>query len=260
MQAQIKKIKGIERGLIAIGNKIDLWRHDIDMKKVIDLDSFKTRADVEAHNCLVNLIRSYFSETIVLSEEDHIFPTQRPEKYWLIDPIDGTGSWFNGFDGFVTQIAYIENDIPVYGAIYSPRLSKLWTAYRDMGAYLNNEPLLPLAKRDRLNLIDNYPTPRRISKKISDLMEITRYIECGSLGLKLCMVADGTADLFVKDVIIRDWDIAPSSVLIKELGGIIWDLNGRKINFTGSVEKKDGLLVARDLSLASAVLSKLQGD
>lgn len=249
-----KRTKKIEENLILIGGEISSWRHHVDMRHVVDQKSFKTNADLKAHRLLVNLITSHFPGAIVLSEEDTHYLSQRPEKYWLIDPIDGTASWFDGFDGFVTQIAYIDNNIPVYGAVYAPVLNKLWTAHKGSGAYLNNNPLPRLVETDRLNLIDNYSSPKQIAKKVSDLMSITNYIECGSLGLKACMVADGTADLFIKDVVIRDWDIAPSSVVIGELGGIMWDLKGNGISFTDSFEKNHGLLVARDPNLAQQVL------
>ena len=63
-------------------------------------------------------------------------------------------------------------------------------------------------------------------------------------------MADGTADLFAKDVVVRDWDIAPASVIIGEVGGVICDLKGKRIPFTGSFEKHEGLVVARDQSVA----------
>jgi 3'-phosphoadenosine 5'-phosphosulfate (PAPS) 3'-phosphatase len=57
-----------------------------------------------------------------------------------------------------------------------------------------------------------------------------------------------------KDVVIRDWDIAPVFVLINEVGGIICDLNGKKIEFLGSFDNNNGLLVARDELLVKQVL------
>jgi 3'(2'), 5'-bisphosphate nucleotidase len=130
----------------------------------------------------------------------------------------------------------------------------LWTAAKGGGAWLNGCRLPLLTKNARLNLIDNYPEPRHFAQKVSSSMTISKYIECGSLGLKSCLVVDNTADLFVKDVTIRDWDIAPIAVMIEEVGGVLCDLNGRSINFTGRFDKECGLIVARDQDIADRVV------
>jgi len=243
------KLLTLEKGLIAIGDEICEWRNDHDARKLTDISAFKTNADFKAHLLLTTLISEHFPHAIILSEEDENLDPQRPDCYWLIDPIDGTASWYDGFDGFVTQMAYIEDRVPVYGAVYAPVLNKLWTGIKNGGARLNEVLLPQLSKRDRLNLIDNYPEPRHIAKKINNNVEISKYIECGSLGLKSCMVADGTADLFVKDVVIRDWDVAPAEVIIREVGGVIADLNGYGIHYSGAFDKENGLVVARDRCL-----------
>lgn len=249
------KLLKLEKGLISIGDKICEWRNDYDARKLTDISAFKTNADYRAHLLLSALILEYFPNAIILSEEDENLNCNRPECYWLLDPIDGTASWHDGFDGFVTQIAYIENSIPIYGAVYAPVLNKLWTGMKNKGARLNGTLLPKLTNGDRLNLIDNYPEPRYISKKISDHVQVSKYIECGSLGLKSCMVADGTADLFVKDVVIRDWDVAPASVIISEVGGVMTDLDGCKIQYWGAFEKENGLIVARDSHLLQLAMT-----
>ena len=62
----------------------------------------------------------------VFSEEHEHVITDRPDIYWLIDPIDGTASWLNGFKGYVTQVALIAHKSPVFGAIYHPSSRRLW--------------------------------------------------------------------------------------------------------------------------------------
>lgn len=248
-------LKQLEEGIILIGNKLCMWRDDPTSRQVLEPKAFKTKADQKAHDLIKKLIEGLFPYSIVLSEEDvEERWGERPSRYWLIDPIDGTASWYDGFDGFVTQLAYIENNVPIYGAVYAPVFAKLWTAYKGKGAYLNGVQLPRLAQNFRLILIDNYPRPTHIAEKVSLALPITQYIECGSLGLKSCMVIDGSADLFVKDVVVRDWDIAPIAVLINEVGGVMVDLDGNAIEFHGSFEKEKGLIVARDQALVDSVV------
>jgi len=244
----------IEKGLLKIGDEILSWRTQEKFREVLEPTAFKTYADKQAHNLVVALLSNFYENTAILSEEDISHDQERPESYWLIDPIDGTSSWYHGYDGFVTQIAYIENKIPIYGAVYAPVFKKMWTATLNNGAFLNGLPLQKLETTDRLNLIDNYPEPRNIAKRVADSTRISNYLECGSLGLKSCMVADGTADLFIKDVVVRDWDIAPAAVIINEVNGVLCDLNGENIKLSGSFENDNGLIVARDKFLVEKII------
>jgi 3'(2'), 5'-bisphosphate nucleotidase len=250
-------ISNLESGLKNIGDQIKLWREDEKYRSILEPKAFKTQADINANVLIKTLLEELDPGCVVISEEDGAFKNKRPEKYWLVDPIDGTASWFDGFDGFVTQLAYIKNDIPLYGAVYAPCLKKLWTALKGNGAYLNGERLDELKYIDRLNLIDNYPEPQRVAKTIFESMPVTSYIECGSIGLKACLVADGTADLFVKDVVIRDWDIAPAEVILLEVNAIIKDFNSKNIEYKVKFEKNNGLIVARDDILFEATLNTI---
>jgi fructose-1,6-bisphosphatase/inositol monophosphatase family enzyme len=247
-------IEILESGLVNIGDQIKLWREDKKFRNILEPIEFKTQADIKANILIKKLLGELDPGCVIISEEDSFFKKNRPSKYWLIDPIDGTASWFNGFNGFVTQIAYIEDGVPQYGAVYAPCLKKIWAASKNKGAYLNGKRINKLKHIGRINLIDNYPEPERVAKRIYDTINITKYIECGSLGLKSCLVADGTADLFVKDVIIRDWDISPASVILKEVGGLIKNFNGKDIEYKGDFNKSDGLIVARDEDLLKVVL------
>lgn len=249
------KLPQFEKDFQVIGDAIASWRTEESVREVLEPKEFKTVADKKAHDLICKLIQETFGDVVILSEEEDINEGERPEKYWLIDPIDGTASWYDGFDGFVTQAAYIESDVSLYGVVYAPAMNKIWTAVKGQGAFLNGERLSVFKESTRLNLIDNYPEPRRIAKTISEKLPVDKYIECGSLGLKSCMVAAGIADLFVKDVVIRDWDIAPVLRIIEELNGVVTDLKGNKIELKGSFVKEDGLIVTRSEQLVFNVVN-----
>ncbi|KDE41157.1 Inositol-1-monophosphatase [Nitrincola lacisaponensis] len=250
-------ISELVNGVKAIGDEINSWRSDAFFLQIREPKAFKTEADLRASALLNELIKRFKKNAVVISEEDAGFSDIRPDSYWLIDPIDGTASWYEGFPGFVTQICYIQKGIPEIGIIYAPALEKLWLGIVGKGAFLNGTRL---EKRDGelfdsgFVLVDNFPEPKRISKIIYDNFNVIRYIESGSLGLKSLLVADGTSDLFVKDVVIRDWDVAAASVILNELGCYISDLEGNPINYYGSHEKNKGLLVAANAKLANTII------
>lgn len=240
-----------------IGDIINSWRSIEDYRKIRDQKLFKTEADNKANFLLKELILKFDSNSRIISEEDASFIKKKPNTYWLIDPIDGTSSWYEGYNGFVTQIAYIENGIPTLGIVYAPALKKIWWGILGHGAFLNGK-MLSKPKIDfntLVKLIDNYPKPMRISKMLFEGLKFNiKYVESGSIGLKSVKIADGSANLFVKDVVFRDWDIVPPYVLLKELDCHISDLDGNQLEFKGSHEKFNGLLVASNYNLAYEVL------
>ena len=154
--------------------------------------------------------RDYVRPSCVSEEDAGSQTGERPDAYWLIDPIDGTRSFVEGSSpGFVTQVALMRHGVPVEAAVFCPPLDLLYTARRGAGAALNGSRLSLDQTPGLAKLIDNYPQPREIAAAVVEAFGIPDYIKPGSIGLKICRIADGTADLFVKDVVVRDWDVAP---------------------------------------------------
>jgi len=245
-----------------VGQNIVAWRDDEAAKKLHSAHDFKTEADRRAHEIISTGLTSLFPGSTVVSEEDASHNESRPNAYWLIDPIDGTASWYHGFDSFVTQAAYIEDGKPLFGIIHAPVLNKTWIAHRGDGALLNGVPMPRLVAADRLIMTDNTPMPEGITKKMASLLSANGYIESGSLGLKSALVADGTADLFIKDVCVRDWDLAPVAVILHEVGGCLMQATGYAYGFSGAYRKDNGFIIARDADLLAKALDayhRIQG-
>jgi len=240
-----------------VGRQILAWRYDQSSKSFHCKSEFKTEADRKAHALLEQGLSKLFKEIPIVSEESDSHNPIRPSRYWLIDPIDGTASWYNGFDGFACQAAYIEEEIPKYGVINAPALGMTWTAMLGCGAYKNNKLLPGLQHHSRLILTDNYPEPRGIAGFLASDLKITSYLESGSIGLKCALVADGSADLFVKDVVVRDWDVAPAAVILQEVGAYLSDSFGGRILFNGSYQKHKGVVVYRDKKLSRRVFESI---
>jgi len=220
-----------------VGSLLLKWR-DLKMFKGKWEDSqFKAEVDLMAHQELENRLKKLIPDIPVISEEDSSSLTKsRPRLYWLIDPIDGTASFIKGYPGFVTQIALIEDNKAKLAVIHAPALNELYATEIGEGAYLDEKKLF-ISDNDRLKtLIDNYSKPRGIAKKIYSEFKFKNYIECGSIALKICKVADGTADLFLKDVTVRDWDLAAPQLILEESGGILTDIYGNEFEYRDSYE------------------------
>lgn len=235
--------------MCSVGQQIASWRYDLTSRHVLSPAEFKTEADHRAHTLIHEGITRLYPGIPVLSEESPQPLHERPHSYWLIDPIDGTASWYHGFAGFVTQAAFIHAGEPVFGIVHAPLLHKTWIALKGHGAQLNGTRLTRLQYSQRLVITDNTPEPQGVTKFFCERLPATGYFESGSLGLKAALVADGTADLFIKDVIVRDWDFAPAAVILREVGGFLALTTGKPYPFSGSFEKYDGIVVARDGAL-----------
>jgi fructose-1,6-bisphosphatase/inositol monophosphatase family enzyme len=232
-----------------VGRQILAWRNKSSLMHLHSVEEFKTEADKRAHELICKCLNNLFPDVEILSEESSVPQGERPDVYWLVDPIDGTASWYHGFDGFVTQAAYIERGLPMFGIIHAPVLNKTWSAFRGSGAYLNGQHLPRLKAGKRLLVTDNTPEPHGIAKLLIEHLNATGYMESGSLGLKSVLVAEGTVDLFVKNVVVRDWDIAPAEVILHEVGGLLCLPDGSPYIFNGEFEKHKGFIVARDVEL-----------
>lgn len=220
----------------------------------------KSEADLIAETLIMRGLRGLTPTLPVVSEEDlSSHAVDRLARYWLVDPIDGTASFCGGYAGFVTQIALMEGARPLLGAVYAPALDLMYLAEQGAGASANGNRLTLDWQGGDVVLTDNYPEPRGISKLLYEQLPCAGYLESGSIGLKICRVADGQADLFVKDVTVRGWDLAPGHLILQEAGGVLTDLCGRGIDYGGDMDQSGGLIAAASSTLAAGVTTFLAG-
>ena len=215
---------------------------------------FKARADDLAHHFLVTALSVAFPGTPVVSEEDVASMGACAGEYFIIDPIDGTASFAHGFNGWVTQVAYISEEQPVMAGIYAPASDEYFSAISKQGAFCNGRSLsVDRSREPAKSLIDNYPQPRGIAQELMQALHIPKYLESGSISLKICRVADRSADLFVKDMSPRDWDVAAPMLLLAEAKGILMDIKGDPIVLGKPGRRHHGLIATSSPVVAQQV-------
>ena len=239
----------------SLGDQLLQWRRSGAMVARTVGDQIKAEADGRAHDVLRNALTRRWPHIPVISEEDPESHSTdaRPRLYWLIDPIDGTASYCEGFDGFVTQVALMRDGRPVLGVVYAPAFEEVWRAEEGAAAFKNGTPIRVAQRQTGKTLIDNYPEPRGAALEAFRKCGFTNYMESGSIGLKICRVAEGSADAFVKDVVVRDWDIAPGDLILRCAGGCLSAYDGTAIAYSGSMEK-NGLIAAATADLRAELL------
>ena len=95
-----------------------------------------TEADLQSHNIIVSGLKSITPDIPIISEEEKLesFSSEKAERYWLIDPLDGTREFINKNGEFTVNIALIENNMPVLGVVHVPVKSETYIGCKNYGA------------------------------------------------------------------------------------------------------------------------------
>jgi len=237
----IERIKQIGIRAAYRGGEI-LKRHfghlqTVNKKGVIDL---VTVADIESEQAIVDSIRSVFPDHSILAEEAG-FLEGRPEKRWIIDPLDGTTNFAHSLGIFAVSIAFSYQEKPVFGIVLNPSSGEMFTAIENQGAFLNNHAITvstATTVRDGL-LVTGFPYD--LPMMTSSVLD--RFARClaaaqgirrlGSAALDLCHVACGRFDGFWEEN-LKPWDTAAGMLIAREAGAHITDFVGQPFD----IEKK----------------------
>jgi len=209
-----------------------------------------TIADRTSHSILVAaLTKTGFP---VLSEESELISWSERKKwqrFWLVDPLDGTKEFIKRNDQFTVNIALIDHEKPVMGLIYLPVTGKLYFALEGAGSYRLKIPESGgfesgqlRALSTRLPVVEDHPATRVIASR-SHLneetgkwikgLEKTGPVEVLSFGssLKLCVIAEGGAEIYPRLGPTMEWDIAAGHIIVTESGGKMMRIDGNPLAY-----------------------------
>lgn len=206
----------------------------IDRIKVTAKNSneYFTEVDVKAEQLIIKTILKAYPEHGIIAEESG---THNPdaESVWIIDPLDGTTNFLHGFPFYSISIAHRVKNRIEHAVVYDPLRHECFSASRGRGAQLNDRRIR-VSKQTQLNaallgtgfparnltLAQRYlPTFEAMVGKCAGMRRT------GSAALDLAYVACGRLDGFW-EFGLRPWDIAAASLIIREAGGLISDLQG----------------------------------
>lgn len=192
-----------------------------------------TEVDKLSEAFIVEKIRSFFPEDAILAEENGWYGARTAVYRWVIDPLDGTINYAQGFPIFCISIALQYCGRTVAGVVYAPALREMFWATLGEGAYLNGRRLR-VAEKTQLNqgvLATGFPYDRAVhpennvnffNKLVTRVRGIRR---TGSAAYDLCNVAAGRFDGYW-ELKLKLWDIAAAQLILEEAGGIIRPLTG----------------------------------
>lgn len=186
-----------------------------------------TEADLKSNEIICNALATLYPDIPMLSEENKEVPyadRKDWDYFWLIDPIDGTKEFIKKTGEFTVNIALIYKDEPVLGVVYAPVLEDMYYAKKDEGAFKNDERL-PIKKNaepeKELNVVASIShLSEETQTFIDELALSTEKLNLVSKGssLKLCMVAEGTADIYPRLAPTMEWDTGAAHAIVLESG------------------------------------------
>lgn len=184
-----------------------------------------TEADIKANEIICNSLLELYPNIPILSEESKIteYEVRKSwEYYWCIDPIDGTKEFIKKNGEFTVNIALIYKGIPVLGVVYAPVLKSMYWAIQGEGAFLNGQKLPIHINKNKKKKLFVVASKSHLSPETQTFIEAldTKDIELLSIGssLKLCMVADGSADIYPRLAPTMEWDTAAADAIVRESG------------------------------------------
>ncbi len=189
-----------------------------------------TTADHASDKILKEILINAYPDYGWLSEETLDSKSRlQKKKVWVVDPLDGTKEFIEGVPHFVVSIALVDTGRPILGVLHNPVTKEIFTAYKGMGAKLNDKLIKCNVKKHTNQMVilnSRSETDKGLWNKYQD--QFARFKAVGSVAYKLGLTAAGEGDVFASLRPKNEWDICAGNCIINEAGGKLIDLNGNQ--------------------------------
>ncbi len=203
-----------------------------------------TEADLRSEKLILAGLRRIAPEIPVLSEESAQAPysTRRHwSRLWVVDPLDGTREFVQRNGEFTVNIALVDNHRAVLGIVHAPVLGRDYFACEGIGAFRSDAQ----AAGQPIRVAKRGAGPVRVvgsrSHRGSSLdgflgrVGAHEFVEVGS-SLKLCLVAEGKADVYPRLGPTSEWDTAAGQCVLEHAGGVVLKLDGEPLEYNARDE------------------------
>lgn len=209
-----------------------------------------TEADRRSNTVILEGLAKIQPAYPVISEETRALPyaeRQGWERFWLVDPLDGTKEFIKRNGEFTVNIALIEDGVPVLGIVYAPVLDWLYAGVPGIGASKRTpEGVLQLeAQQVQLGGTLRVVASRthrgdKLDAWLAAAATQFAAVETLSMGssLKICLVAEGSADVYPRLAPTCEWDTAAAQAVLEAAGGVLVDEQGQPYRYN----RKESLL------------------
>lgn len=197
---------------------LEYYTDDIEVTSKGD-NSPLTKADLAAHHIIVDALKQADPDTPVISEESGVLDYEDRKqwnRFWIVDPLDGTKEFIKKNGEFTVNIALIEQGEPVMGVVYLPAKKVTYYAAKESGSYKmenGKEPARIFSDQaDTSKLLKVIQSRSHGSDDLEEQLaekgiQLGKVVRAGS-SLKFCLVAEAKADIYPRMGPTMEWDVA----------------------------------------------------
>ncbi len=193
-------------------------------------ENYATEADERIQEFLKKELLGLLPGSVFMGEEGH--DRTKGDTVWIVDPIDGTVNYARGLSMSVVSIALVKDSESVLGVVRNPYLRQTFHALKGEGAFLDGERI-HVSDLSRENAMvstawcaydkdlahPSFKISERLHRECSDIRRF------GTAAYEMCLLAKGSLEIYF-EMLLRPWDYAASSLIIKEAGGVCSSLDG----------------------------------
>lgn len=225
----IKNIASIAGDIV-----MEIYCKDFDVDYKEDASPL-TLADLKSNEIICDFLKKQYPSIPIMSEENKevSYDIRKTwEYYWCIDPVDGTKEFIKKNDEFTINIALIYKNTPVLGVVHAPALGEMYWAKKGEGAYKNNKRL-PLQKnhnpKEKLYVVASKSHLSQETQEFINKLDAKEIVQVSKgSSLKLCMVAEGVADIYPRLAPTMEWDTAAAHAVVLEAGKKVMQYKSNK--------------------------------
>jgi len=209
-----------------------------------------TAADTAAEAVILPVLQKLAPDTVIISEENAAsHQLKAPERYFLVDPLDGTKEFLkrDGKGSFTVNIALIEQGVPVLGVVYAPALDRLFIGEQGQGAREQRDGAwrdISIREVPATGPVAVASVSHRDEKTDAWLQQhnVTDAVSIGS-SLKFCLVAAGEADVYPRFGPTMEWDTGAGDAVLRAAGGAVYHAEGGLFTY-GKPDYRNGAFIA----------------
>jgi len=227
-----------------------------DMSVVLKKDASPlTAADQASHELLTDALAPLLPGVPVISEESFEATSSGAanERFWLVDPLDGTKEFLKATDQFTVNVALIDGGRSVLGVVYAPALDLIYYGRRGSGAWRQEGTQTPCpisvrpADTSCLSVVASKDHAGPMVQAMLDRMPGAELQSMGS-SLKFCLVAEGKADVYLRDLPTMEWDTAAAQCVVEAAGGGVYELSGQPLHYGKPSLKNSSIMTVGDVA------------
>ncbi|URQ65084.1 3'(2'),5'-bisphosphate nucleotidase CysQ [SAR86 cluster bacterium] len=192
-----------------------------------------TEADALVNNELFHFLKTSKYQNIISEETKLCEHNERKswKYYWVIDPIDGTKEFIRRGNDYTINVALCFKNYPIFGLVYAPATQSLYCAQKGKGSYKNQEQISVKSEvGEKLTIVASRSHTNKETENFIKILSSAIKVEVVSYGssLKICAVAEGSADIYPRLGPTMEWDTAAAQLVLEEAGGKMLTLQTRK--------------------------------